>query len=83
MCEVLVAQIIEKLAIIFNGQLARKLREYVSPVLAVLQSKRRSRTQVFQHALDTIALNVVSSPFEPPFIEHLLRMMTSTSVQLR
>jgi hypothetical protein len=83
MCEVLVAQIIDKMAAIFKGQLARKLREYVTPIIALLGSKRQSRIQVFQRALDSIAANVVTNPFEPPFVEHLLKMMTSSSLQLR
>ena len=53
LCEVLVAQIIDKMAVTFKGQLLRKLREYTNPIINLLKSKRQSRMQTFQKALDS------------------------------
>lgn len=83
LCEVLVAQIIDKMACVFKNQLLRKLREYMNPIINLLKSKRQSRMQTFQKALDSIAVNVAPSPYEQPFLEILLSMMKSTSAQLR
>ena len=83
LCEVLVAQIIDKMACVFKSQLLRKLREYTNPIITLLKSKRQSRIQTFQKALDSIAQNVVPSPYEQPFLEILMNMMKSTSAQLR
>ena len=83
LCECLVAQIIEKMACVFKAQLLRKVREYMNPILSALKSKRQSRIQTFQKAMDAIAQNVVPSPYEQPFLEILLGMMKSTLAQLR
>ena len=81
-CEIVVVQIIEKLAITFKNQLMRKLNEYVTPVINLLSQKHISKQQT-QNAFDALALNVVASPYEPPFLEHLLKMMKSSSVKLK
>ena len=60
----------------------RKLNEYVTPVINLLSQKHISKQQT-QNAFDALALNVVASPYEPPFLEHLLKMMKSSSVKLK
>ena len=82
-CEGIVVQIIVQLSEIFKTQLARKLREYITPIINMLMQKRQSKLQALQSAFDTIAQNVVSSPYEPPFCEHLLKMMQGQSVRLK
>ena len=82
-CEGIVVQIIVQLSEIFKTQLARKLREYITPIINMLMQKRQSKLQVLQSAFDTVAQNVVSSPYEPPFCEHLLKMMQGQSVRLK
>ncbi|KAH0786101.1 hypothetical protein GPJ56_010001 [Histomonas meleagridis] len=82
-CETVAIQIIEKLAIVFKNQLMRKLREYITPIINALSQKRQSRQKILQSAFDSVALNVVASPYEPPFVEHLLKMMNSTSIRLK
>lgn len=83
-CEGVVVQIIEKLAITFKSMLFKKLQGYVNPIINIMSQKRQqSRILALQNAFDAIALNVVSSPYEPPFVDFLLKMLTSQSPRLK
>lgn len=85
MCEGVVVQIIEKLAITFKSQLFKKLQSYVNPIINIMSQKKRQQSRIvaLQNAFDAISLNVVSSPYEPPFSDFLLKMMTSQSPRLK
>lgn len=82
-CEGIVVQIIEKMANIFKTQLARKLTNYINPIINMMTAKRQSRITSLQKAFDAVATNAVSSPYETPFVEHLLKMMNSSSTRLK
>lgn len=83
-CNEVAVQVIEKLAITFKTQLSRRLREYITPVLNAMKEKRQSRFSNLQSAFDAVALNIVSgSPYEQPFLEYILKMLTNSSIRLR
>lgn len=83
-CNEVAIQCIEKFATVFKSQLLRRLREYITPILNMMREKRQSRFTGLQSAFDAVALNVVSnSPFEPPFQEYILKMMSSPTIRLR
>ena len=84
LCEGAVVQIIEKLALTFKTSLFKKLQSYVNPLINIMSQKRQqSRVVMVQNAFDAIAMNVVQSPYEPPFVDFLLKMMTSPSPRLK
>lgn len=83
-CNEVAVQCIEKLALTFKSQLSRRLREYITPVLNAMKEKRQSRFSNLQSAFDAVALNIVSgSPYEQPFLEYILKMLTNQSIRLR
>ncbi|KAH0793512.1 XMAP215 family protein [Histomonas meleagridis] len=83
LCEGVIIQIIDKLARTFKAQLTKKLREYITPLMNMFMQKRQSRITTLQKAFDSLATNVVTSPYKPPFLEFLLKMMNSPNARLK
>ena len=83
-CNEVAVQVIEKLALTFKTQLSRRLREYITPVMNVMKEKRQSRFSNIQDSFDAVVMNATSaSPYDPPILEYILKMLSSQSVRLR
>ncbi|OHT03887.1 hypothetical protein TRFO_28790 [Tritrichomonas foetus] len=82
-CMNLVLEIIEKMATIYKTQMLRKLREYLMIIINIMSQRKNPRLTCLQSSFDAIATNVVSSPYEPPFVEHVVRMINSTNIRLK
>ena len=82
-CQNIVLEIIEKIAATYKEKIARKIREYSNIVVAMMSQKKNSRLTNLQSAFDSIALNVTPNPYEMPFSEILLKMMTNSNLRLR
>ncbi|OHT13510.1 hypothetical protein TRFO_16263 [Tritrichomonas foetus] len=82
-CQNLVLEIIESLGNIYREKLNRKLRDYANVVVSIMSQKKNSRLVNLQSAFDSLAVNATSSPYEPPFIDILMKMMTNSSLRLR
>ncbi|KAK8899960.1 hypothetical protein M9Y10_002283 [Tritrichomonas musculus] len=82
-CLNLVLEVIESIAHRFKTQMSRKLREYLQVVINLMSQRKNPRLTNLQSSFDAIATNAVSSPYEPPFVEHLIKMMTSSNIRLK
>ena len=82
-CNELVVLIVEKLAVTFKSQLQRRLRDYISPIINMMKEKKQARFSNLTTTFDALANYASSSPYEPPFLEYLIKMLTSTSIRLR
>lgn len=82
-CQNIVLEIVEKIGSTYKEKIARKIREYSNIVVSMMSQKKNSRLTNLQAAFDSLALNVTSNPYELPFSEILLKMMTNSNLRLR
>jgi len=82
-CNEVTLQIIEKVSRTFKTQLQRRVRDYITPIINMMNQKRQTRLVNVYSAFDAVAECLSPSPFEQPFVEYLLKMMTSQSGRLR
>lgn len=78
-----VLEIIETIAKVYKTQMMRKLREYLQVIINIMGQRKNPRLTYLQSSFDYIASNVTSSPYEAPFEEYLVKMMTSTNLRLK
>lgn len=82
-CQNIVLEIVEKMGQIYKEKMQRKLRDYTNIIIAMMSQKKNSRLINLQSAFDSLALNVTPNPYEPPFSEFLLKMMSNSNLRHR